>query len=642
MGLFKRSSKGRPEYLNVDLTDFNVKWDSFSTALPSILDTGSQDVKKSEFKLPSGTYMVFTHNGRVKSVLPPSSRFTVKEYLQYVKEEDLPPETREKLTEVSASDDLYRYDVLCKAVPEAKDFLTKLFYSLNLETAVRLDGAMRGESIQVSTEPVFSESLEHSILSWDFFDKTSDDTLKAVDLLKLRQEHAVERMELTHLMTAPLQVLEEWEAASPEDSYLQRQAREGASIQTLLSGAADGLLSSTLLESLERLLLQKKMNVAGRVVKEEEELPDFEAMMADPPAEVPEESSEEEAVLATCGISESESAFTEVEPVKLPDGVEEDDEWAFEEEILDGEDDRPHFVPTGFLQINLRPLVYPLIKEYELDPDAKRKVRAHLRENSRLEKEVRAVEERIEPLSNNYSHGIEVYDEMKFTKSLDDLKNDGEDPTEAEVESVENAPAMVEQRDESNEDFFTLAKLEEERHRLNEARKKELYGLLGSVPFEGEDSRTIELQDIIEAKLRGIGHVKTIAFHPPLDVSNHNKLVAELVNDDAMLGVDNELPEVEPVDEEEEVKEDVEENKHFIDIDAPDPREGSHAFIYYELVDEWGVDPIELYKEDMRIKSDGGNPYAPRATKYSRHLNEAWEKLQASEADEKNDESREE
>lgn len=616
MGLFSKSSKRKPQYLNVDLTDYNIKWDDFSEALPSIIDAGSRDVKKSEFRVPGAAYQVFTYNGKIKGVLPPSSPFTVREHLRWLPEDAMAPEVKEKLLAASSSNDLYQYDKLAAQAPEAKDYLKQVFAVLQLEASLGLKKAMSGHSVEILTEPIFSEEMEASVLAWDFFDKTSDEVLEEVERLDLRRNHALDRMGLKDFLASPFTAREPWEATTLSELYLRDKVEQGEVVRDLLFAGQQGVLTSTLLETFERLFLNKNIAVEGVREEEEEALPEFDLLETE--AEAP---------------KEEESMFTDVELEEMP--VSEDDEdaeWSFEEDILDGEDDHPHFIPTGFTNVNLRPLIYPLIKEYELSDDEKRKVRAHLRKNAALEKEVLALEDKIEPLSRSYSHGVEVYDEMKFNKSLTDLENDNEDPTESEVESVDNAPAMVEQRDEANNDFFTLAKLEEERYRVNEARKKELYGLLGSVPFEGEDQRTIDLQDTLEAKLRGIDHVRTIAFHAPVDVRGHDKLVAELVNDEAIyLGEDESREEEAPAPEEKP--------SYIIDIDAPDPRPTSTAFIYYQLVDEWGEDPIELYKEDMRIKRDGGNPYIPRETKYSKKLTAEWRHLQDEQGEKSQEES---
>lgn len=597
MGLFKKESKKKPAYFNVELADFDVRWKSFSEALPALIDTGSQDVKKSEFKLSEGTYILFSHDGLVKGILPPSSTFTVKKFLEIVPAEDLPAEVRDRLTNASQADDLFRYDTLVAAVPEASDFLAKLFQALHVESALRLSELMKTQNIQVPTEPLFSEALESSILAWNFLDKTPDELTKLLELQEMRKETALSRMKAEELTNAPLLLKDsEWIPTTVAENFILQHAQNRLPVKSLMEGPTDGLLTSTLLETLERVILEKRVVIEGREEKADEALPDVDALSKE---------------------NDDASAFTDVEREELPQDDVEGATWEFEEGLLDGEDEHPHFTPTGFMNVNLRDLLTPVLEDHPLDEELLAKVEAHLIANENLEKEVLSVEDRILPLSKEYRECVSSYDEMKFTKSLDDLENDGADPAEAEVESVESDKEMTEVRDESNNEFFGLAKLEEERYRLNENRKKELYGLLSSVPFEGDDARTIELQDAIEAKISGIDHVRTVAFHVNPDAKAHEKLVEELVDEKTLEGKleDSEGPSQE-------------ESGYIVDIDSPDDRENSNAFIYYQLVDEMGIDPIELYKEDMRIKRDGGNPHIPRPTKYSKSLNARWEELQ--------------
>ncbi len=288
---------------------------------------------------------------------------------------------------------------------------------------------------------------------------------------------------------------------------------------------------------------------------------------------------------------------TEPELNETPESVPLDDnetlEWNFDEAPTD-------FLGTGYLEENLRLPIEEILSRYTLPQEMGDKILSHLTSNENLEEVIKTLEIELRDLGNKYAESLGLYFSLRsgvkttwdneFTDTFEEEYLEAEYLDSLEP-SAEN-PDSVQERLTSNTIFFTMESLEEKRHWFNVARKRELYGLLGSVPFQPEDSATAAVQDLIGEKLRGIEEVENIAFH--------------------VYGADpGTTPEV--------FMEDLPVGREFY----PD------ASLYYKLVDQMGFDPIELYREDMKIKHAGGDYSLPRATLWSTSINEEWEAIQA-------------
>lgn len=593
MGIFKRRPKNQPKYLEEDLSSLSKQYGALDEALSRELEIGSRDIKKTTFSGDDRTFEVYSLNGVIKSVVEPAAnlRLADRVYWEVTTDED----TRANLgfmEEKSNDADAYRFLEFVDDFPYQADFLTDVFRNMSIAKAIELNEYMGRTRVTVLTEAIMSDRLANVVEGWNFLDQPiaefadtyqKEEAERAVEEGKLRIDQ-VDTSEVSLHLLDPSYV-----ETSPEEKFVLFAAEADASWADLYPKSY-GLCLSDIYQALQKLSHEGVLRVDGVPEIVEEELP----TLAPEPVET----------LSTLDELEAESAsdqtVLELDEDDLYVAEDESEEWTFDETTADSE--MPRFTPTPMVFDSLTEAIEDLLAKYDVEEEDAARVKGHLVANATLESEVLQVESELEPLTVEYAEGVTNYDELKFEAAVEDLQNDDEDPAEAERETVDSRPEMRSYRRNSNSKFFVLEALEGKRHRLNQLRKKELYGLMARVPFEGDDQESIAVQDRIEAKLAGIEAVRNVAFFPGTAQEDPMVLKARARN---MRSV----------------------GRHAIETFEPEPN--SLALAYYALVQELGFDPVLAYQREIAARQEAYDELGNgRTAEMEPAMAEAYERLQ--------------
>lgn len=192
-------------------------------------------------------------------------------------------------------------------------------------------------------------------------------------------------------------------------------------------------------------------------------------------------------------------------------GEEEDDGWRFELPPTDPNDDGGFgYENDGYtegLNINLREAIQYMIDEANVAADTAEELIGLVKYNEDLENSVRELEKLIYQARTEYDNNFGDYQDLAVQKITEEVTEVEETVNNGEIENGRNA---------SNQQFFSLEKLESERAVINEMRRKVLTQLLNLVSgIAGVDSG--EAIRLIEAKLYGIETVVNTAFYDKKD-----------------------------------------------------------------------------------------------------------------------------
>lgn len=635
MGFFSKVSKkviqhDKPEYLNQDFQELFTRYHSLSSALERELDNNSSDIKKTVFTGSKRSFTVYSISSKIKAIFEEYREVPYKERFEW---EGFA--TSEFLDLVTNPDIGFRYNEAIQASPDNKGVISDVYRLFALEIARELDFELQvnGDSYSVNTELAYTKELDEILPQWDFLDLTSSQLDAVIESLSIRENIAIDRIGIIDEDTFTFkEKLHPEEGLTPAEKLVYSVIANDNGSYIALKAASGGF------EVIEETLLRLKENdcIVFEGIQEavHEELPDLgltelvegsgvEIIEDDDTSEIFDEVSialTDESLDLTIEINESNFEVSDEFHYSEDDGSTDD--W-----VMSTSDEKAlTFTATGYTFDSLAEDVEVIMNRYEVGDDEARKIKAHVIANAELEAEVLRVEGILEPLTVEYAADFNDYSELKFEHGLKSISNDDETLHES-IDEDDNASTR---RDESNSAFFELSKLEEERFALNTDRRSELYGLLGSIPFYGDDQDTVSMQDRIELKLKGIDDVRNVAYHPSINknVENYDEIIDVMVGDELLEFAGN-LPDILNEGQGFHVDETISE------IDEIGGREVIDAPLYYSLVDEMGFDPIELFKENARILRDGGDPLKPRETVWSTALNNSWIELnKASEAGE--------
>lgn len=207
---------------------------------------------------------------------------------------------------------------------------------------------------------------------------------------------------------------------------------------------------------------------------------------------------------------------------------EEDDGWRFEIPPTDPNDDGGFgYENDGYtegLNINLREAIQYMMDEANVAADMAEEIIGQVKYNEDLENSVRDLERLIYQARTEYDNHFGDYQDLAVQKITEEVTEVEETVDNGEIENGRNA---------SNQQFFSLEKLESERAVINEMRYKVLTQLLNLVSgIAGVDSG--EAIRLIKAKLHGIETVVNTALYDNKDdeFERHNVDDALLKNYD--------------------------------------------------------------------------------------------------------------
>lgn len=574
MGLFSRSKK--PKYLEEDFTGLMKSYSDFASLIRQELSPGSRDMKKTTVVLSDRTGEVYHQNGLVKAVIDPTLAFSLPARLFW--EGEASHEVKSEVAGLSTENDRLAYLDFRKVMPQEASLLREIYHHLSLQSAHSLNKALEAQgAMPVETNIVLSEQLTQLLLGWDFLEVDGEQFLEELTTLEEDVTTSLHFMEVKETPWEEVTLVEGPQGTQEAEDSLGRYVASAAENEVTLQvfhDYAGGFPLGSLFKALKEALVMEEVRLRGVKGLYEEDLPELSTFMG-------EEYQDE--MLDFTSLSEALEGDGALHEALAEVLEEEEDDWRFDANPFLSERENHVFTPTAHLDLPLLPLVERVLAVYSLSGEERNKVQSNLEDNLALEAEVTRLEVEINLLSRAYSRGVKHYDEMKFERNLEQFEDEN-DEAESERESTEENPAMLAQRATSNNDFFILEKLEELRFEKNDLRKKLLYGAMGHLPFEGEDRLTVEVQDIIELKLKGIEGVRNLAFHPQqvLRLAPYRpeaKAIPRLL-----------LPP--------------KEGEFKVSLLSPDTREAHpHLESYYALVERLGRDPLAEYKEEVRLRA---------------------------------------
>lgn len=563
MGIFKRQPKEMPNYLEEDFSDLYSKYSGLDEALASELEIGSQDVKKTVFTGPDRVFEVYSLNRVLKAVIEPAHGLNLKDrvYWEIPQDED-EAQNFQYISEKGSQADVFKYQEFVDDYPYQAEFLKRVYESASRSTAIELDSYMKANQVTVLTEPIMSDRLANVINSWDYLNLPIESLTEVREGEILARAARVENLRLADAGDNPVNLtLEETEYLenTAEEKYVIFAAEASTSweeftVRSLgfdlsdLYGAAEALVSTGVIE------------LDGVPPEIEEEMPE---MVEEP-----------DALDALEAETARNNSIFELPADEMYVEGAEDEDWQFENST---EEKVPQFVATAGMFDSLTERVEELLNRHNVEVEVADKVRGHLAENDLLEDEVRSVELELEPLTREYSEDYVRYGDLKFDKTLEDLENDDTDLAEAERETVDDVPEMRQRRREGNQAFFQVEMLEQQRYELNEQRRRELMGLMGSVPLSEDDPDSVAVHDQITSKIEGIDNVENVAFF--------QKKTA----DDPVVAKANALR-------------DLRTGRHADGTQVTDPN--ALALAYYALVSELGFDPVTSYRQEVARRQE--------------------------------------
>lgn len=588
MGLFGNSSQNqKPEYLDQDFSGLFATYESLEEALENEIDTGSEDIKTITFDNGSSKYVVYVNGDSIAHVCGNDRPFTTRFQLS----QELSP-----LSEYSGNSDIVSYGNFIELLEgeSAKKNLTTLYRDNCLETAINLDDDLKekGRSFKTTVAVMSYGDVEDAVKSWHFCEEDRIGFMRLVEEAKKHLHDLEDRLLKIPNVADEKLVLKDKSvfAETDEERALVDVSSRGGTVEEFLNLAEEGFSRRGLLEALTNLILEKIVSIEN--------------------------------------VDALYEAFPEIQKVEKTEDIEEPQEI---KNILEPEEESQEEKDGGFVfEYEETPIledIEKLMDILDVDEMLKHFIKDRAARNEELEEELTQLEKMITPLSENYAHHSSSYSSLKFDHEFESLVGDGKHGT------IDDYPGAAETRSEANKFFSDLSNLEEKRRAINDERRYILSVLLVKIPFDDEIDLCRTVKETIEKKISTIDAVDDVAYYDP---STDNPTDENLSLDSFIDNVEKEADKssidesVNNVEEDAEISdENVEEPSETsdeenvgVDIDSPDRVDG--AVSYYYLVNKFGFDPVELYKEDMKIKRDGGNPYAPRNTSYSKKIRETW------------------
>lgn len=515
MGLFgsKKRNKFNPEQVDIP----EIEYKNLQQAMIEAVSLGSKDVKIVTVKLKDGRTIDFTvSSGLIKHATDGTEKKTISR-LQWAEQERFSAEDREKIQEIV----------------ETTPFFTAI---ARISDEVSLDAARYvGEAFKNNTINLMESCLYETIVKTETDWMLSDESklveaydVFALDITKI-DEFLAERFELQNktnifldgndyneVVLGATETTDYFSASSDEERFVVVAATNGSNLEELYENSS-GFDWIKVVKSVETLMWKSLVKV--EMPSTDEDLPEFELSQDDFNKFLNgEEYTDQD--------SENSDVFTE--------DIADDDGWRFaapSDDVNDDggfdyevvEDETEGF--TQGLEEELRLAVTQILDESDVSDEETTTIINLVDYNEDLETSVKDIESQISYARADYNATFGEYQGLAIQTVVDQMSDEEETTDKGEIENV---------RDESNESFFSLEKLESDRATLNETRRDILTELLGKI--SGLSSlRVQEVVHRIENKLRGIDLVTNVAFYDKKDDENERHKVDSVLLDDRLL-----------------------------------------------------------------------------------------------------------
>jgi hypothetical protein len=518
MGLLKR----KPKINSItDVEVFEKNDTNFYESLLGEISTGSHDVKETVITFTDRQVIIRSASGVIKSAYDTSFELTLDSRFYWsnypaIKESDI-----KDLLGLTTAQLFEQYPIFVETFPESKDFLSSALRAY-VVTVLRKTVDDFSNHEKVRTELINETAISRCVIGNDFFDmkvtliepmiaklqEAEDSVLKSLSIADFKPSEIILSLESS-----------EYEARTDAERFIVAAAESKATLEDVQK-LSRGFFWFDVLEAVAKLAESDTIKVS--FPGSQPELPDLldldkianelseNQRDVENPFEDDEELEDKNSVL---DVKPLEGII--VEPVNEPgeeylfgSGIEEDD-GSFMYELLH---DDASTLSTEGVSDNIEDDVRKILDHKTVPSHVKDEIVLLLRKNNALEAELSSIEKSIADGRGHYNENVGVFEDLKFQHNVASASDD----SETGRESINEEETINEKQDLSNRSFLTISKLEEERYKINVARRAILQRIAALVSeMVGEEVQGVIHR--IDVKIKGIDQVTNTAFHAPED-----------------------------------------------------------------------------------------------------------------------------
>lgn len=517
MDLFKRKPK-----INtiVDVEVFEKGDKDFYESLLGEISTGSHDVKETIITFPDREVNVRSAAGVIKSAFDSSLNEPLDSRFYWAKDSGDNEANLKPLLGLRPDELFNSYSEFARTSPNSIEVVSSALEAYVVEV-IQKTVADFSNHVKVRTEIIHESKNAKKIEENDFFSLTVAEAKAQIERLADSEKLILNTLSIARFEGSQVTLDVEntsYIAAADAERFIFAAAESKATLEQVKSLSA-GFIWLHVLEGLAKMVEAEiiKISFPGS----EAELPDIFELENNTNTAVQDYleianpfDDDEELINKSLVLDAKPLEGIIVEMVNSP-GEEfvfgssvEDDDGSFMYELL--RDDDSNLFTDGVAD-NIEDDVRKVLSHETVSEAVKNEVIVYLRRNNVLEAELTSIEKSIADGRGRYNKNVEVFEDLRHQNALTSF-----DDSEIGREVHAAVDTIKEKQDNSNNAFFAVSKLEEERYRINSERRA-ILTKMSSIISEMFGEGVQGILHRIDLKLSGIERVSNVAFHAPED-----------------------------------------------------------------------------------------------------------------------------